>query len=310
VKLAETSGGDNAEAPPLDAPIEAHLHALATQPRTPPLSMAICIVRLAEAAPPLRALIARAADGDALSDEEALLTFRGLHVLGAGRDHQTWPALMRLMRLPEEELDALIGFAITETLSRVVAGVFNGDVEGLFGLVRDTAVDEFVRTAAIKAAAFLMWDGRIDRAHMIRFLADFHDDPGAPDEDYAWIAWLEAIGDLGLRELAPRVRQAWREGRIQPKVLNPEDFEADLAKAERAPNDAARMDKAGYGYIEDVTTVIAWADPREDARWRGDAWDDYGPTSEPILNPFRHVGRNDPCPCGSGKKAKRCCMAA
>jgi len=23
---------------------------------------------------------------------------------------------------------------------------------------------------------------------------------------------------------------------------------------------------------------------------------------------FRKVGRNDPCPCGSGKKFKKCCM--
>lgn len=25
------------------------------------------------------------------------------------------------------------------------------------------------------------------------------------------------------------------------------------------------------------------------------------------LNPYKSVGRNDPCPCGSGKKFKRCC---
>ncbi|MCL4313555.1 MAG: anaerobic sulfatase maturase [Actinobacteria bacterium] len=25
---------------------------------------------------------------------------------------------------------------------------------------------------------------------------------------------------------------------------------------------------------------------------------------------FRHVGRNDPCPCGSGKKAKNCCLSS
>jgi uncharacterized protein YecA (UPF0149 family) len=24
-------------------------------------------------------------------------------------------------------------------------------------------------------------------------------------------------------------------------------------------------------------------------------------------DPWRDVGRNDPCPCGSGKKFKRCC---
>ncbi len=25
-------------------------------------------------------------------------------------------------------------------------------------------------------------------------------------------------------------------------------------------------------------------------------------------NPFKHVGRNDPCPCRSGKKFKKCCL--
>ncbi|MEX2112881.1 MAG: SEC-C metal-binding domain-containing protein, partial [Pirellulales bacterium] len=29
---------------------------------------------------------------------------------------------------------------------------------------------------------------------------------------------------------------------------------------------------------------------------------------EPIRNRQDHVGRNDPCPCGSGKKFKNCCM--
>jgi len=30
--------------------------------------------------------------------------------------------------------------------------------------------------------------------------------------------------------------------------------------------------------------------------------------SEPIQNENRHVGRNEPCPCGSGKKYKKCCL--
>ncbi|WP_419193681.1 SEC-C metal-binding domain-containing protein [Kolteria novifilia] len=29
---------------------------------------------------------------------------------------------------------------------------------------------------------------------------------------------------------------------------------------------------------------------------------------EPIRNRGKRVGRNDPCPCGSGKKYKNCCM--
>ena len=28
---------------------------------------------------------------------------------------------------------------------------------------------------------------------------------------------------------------------------------------------------------------------------------------EPVRNPLKEVGRNDPCPCGSGNKYKKCC---
>ncbi len=27
---------------------------------------------------------------------------------------------------------------------------------------------------------------------------------------------------------------------------------------------------------------------------------------EPVRNPLKDVGRNDPCPCGSGQKYKKC----
>ena len=27
-----------------------------------------------------------------------------------------------------------------------------------------------------------------------------------------------------------------------------------------------------------------------------------------LVNPARHVGRNDRCPCGSGRKYKKCCL--
>jgi uncharacterized protein len=43
---------------------------------------------------------------------------------------------------------------------------------------------------------------------------------------------------------------------------------------------------------------------------RGDAPPAFGPTphSEPIRRAEPRVGRNDPCPCGSGKKYKKCCL--
>ncbi|MFO7844943.1 MAG: DUF1186 domain-containing protein [Balneolaceae bacterium] len=34
----------------------------------------------------------------------------------------------------------------------------------------------------------------------------------------------------------------------------------------------------------------------------------FGNSKEPATNPYKDVGRNDPCPCGSGKKYKKCCL--
>lgn len=44
----------------------------------------------------------------------------------------------------------------------------------------------------------------------------------------------------------------------------------------------------------------------------GDRWyyvDGYLPTHEPVHAPEK-IGRNTPCPCGSGKKFKKCCGVA
>ena len=30
----------------------------------------------------------------------------------------------------------------------------------------------------------------------------------------------------------------------------------------------------------------------------------------PVINRFNTIGRNDPCPCGSGRKYKKCCLEA
>jgi hypothetical protein len=61
---------------------------------------------------------------------------------------------------------------------------------------------------------------------------------------------------------------------------------------EAAPAIIALMERATSGEPLGDDDLVEWARP-----------------SEPVVNPFRHVGRNDPCPCGSGLKAKKCCLS-
>ena len=54
-----------------------------------------------------------------------------------------------------------------------------------------------------------------------------------------------------------------------------------------------------------------WADARAAQPGRVPAvdYDHGGALHEPAVRTMPKVGRNDPCPCGSGKKYKKCCMA-
>jgi hypothetical protein len=48
--------------------------------------------------------------------------------------------------------------------------------------------------------------------------------------------------------------------------------------------------------------------PSGDAEYPADPYDPYY-SNEPYLRPEPKTGRNAPCPCGSGKKYKKCCLA-
>ncbi|NEU98253.1 DUF1186 domain-containing protein [Bradyrhizobium uaiense] len=118
-------------------PIEDCLDAIAIQPRLPALAVGMCLLRMEEAVPPLRALVARAANGEALSDDEVVLLFRGLYILGGGRDREVCRDLLRLLRRTEAELDDLLGDVVTQSMASIVAGVFDGDVETLLSPISD-----------------------------------------------------------------------------------------------------------------------------------------------------------------------------
>ena len=302
----------NGENTPDVGPIEGYLHAVATERKLPNLAVGMCTLRIEESAPKLRAVLLRAADGETLSDDAGLLLFRGIHILGGARDREACQPLLRLLRRPFDEVDDLLGNAVTESLAKIVTGVFDDDIDTLFALITDSSIDGFIREALFGAATFLTWERRIDRDRFREFLIRFYEERPAEDGDQAWAGWLQAIALLGLRDLVPLVDGAFREDRIPEDWNDRPQFEEDLAAAERAPDDIDRFTQANLGYIEDVLVSLDWARGSEDVfdeDGEDAPWADFAYPSEPVRNPWRHVGRNDPCPCGSGKKFKKCCLA-
>ena len=277
------------------APIQQQVEALAQERGYPAEAVEACLRQPRQSVPILRALLQRSARGLALSDAEASQLFLGLHILAQLRDEPSCPALLRLLRRPSEEVRDVLGDAITETLARIAASLYDGDADALFDTIADASADAFVRDALWRAAAYLTFRGRIARDAMVAFIVRYDDERLAPAADMGWYGWLEAIAQLGLTDLAPRVEPLWDDDRLPHNTLDRKHFEGDLATALRDADDPARFERTQAGTIDDVGGALAWAD------WNG--------APEPYVNPMRGVGRNDPCPCGSGKKAKKCCLA-
>ncbi len=293
-----------------DASIEYHVLDLVLLPETSERAIRTCMERYAEAGPHLRIALERYADEKNEGDKTTLGLFRALHIMGAMRDTKAFAPLLRSLSRPSEDLELLLGDALTETLPRIVAGVFDGNAEALFNAIADQDRDELVRDSLFRAATFLTWEGRIDRTVMIDFLRRFGSGDLSVDGEFVWHAWVDAICILGLRDLRPLVIEALEKGRIDEFIFEREPFEEILQHAERNPSDTSRFDGLGMGYIDDVVGLLqeySFDDVKDDID--GSSIHE-SINQQPAINPWRNVGRNDPCPCGSGKKAKRCCLAA
>jgi uncharacterized protein len=91
----------------------------------------------------------------------------------------------------------------------------------------------------------------------------------APPGDAAWEGWASAIGLLGLRDRAGRVRESWNNGRL---LLNDEEKQAAwlelLSMAEAHPDDPDRFVEWGVERLTDATVCLqedeAWEDEDKD----------------------------------------------
>jgi hypothetical protein len=295
-----------------DASIEYHVLDLVLLPELSEKAVTVCMQRYHEAGPHLRAALEQSAAGEKETDKIAQGLFRALHIMGGMRDTQAFQPLLRLLRRPSEDLEWLLGDAITETLPQILASVFDGDADALFEAIADQERDELVRDSLLRAATFLTWEGRIDRSRMVAFLVKFGSGELAVEGEFVWHAWVDAIALLGLRHLEPLVTQALAKGLIDEFIFERDDFRAWLERAERNPADVSRFTDVGMGHLDDVLGTLrdfaAQDDEQEEGLVLPEGEDDLD--HQPVINPLRHVGRNDLCPCGSGKKAKRCCLAA
>jgi hypothetical protein len=311
--MAGMSTGSDAPAPPLSA--EDVLRALAEDaPGAYVEALASADAHREALVGPLLAALERGiADPMGASKEDASTFSYALYLLAKWREPRAYPYVVRWLSLPEEEPFDIAGDIVTQDGARILAAVFDGNTEPIHALILNRLADQYGRSAGVTALSLLAaWDG-LPRAQVVDHFLWLVREGLEREPNAAWDSLASNSVDIEALELFPSLRSAHDEGLIDPRYVSLSEFDTVETMAR---GEMLRKTRERHPPIDDVAAAIAWWDRRApDSAVDGDRPDEddrcprfgeYVEVSEPYRAPPK-IGRNEPCPCGSGKKYKKCC---
>jgi hypothetical protein len=250
-----------------------------------------------------------------LADEEGMLHLWALYLLALFRETRAYPLLVRIFSRPGEFPFELAGDVATQDLGRILASVSGGDVSGMTALIENEQANEYVRSVAMDGMVSLVSAGQRKRDEvMAYFLQLFHKLERKPGTQ--WDGLANACTDLWPQEAIQELDRAYQDGLVDPRSIGWEDIERALGLGQQGALQRARYREP---LITDLARDMGWMqcfhDREREYEGKGDCEEDLlEPLSSeysaaPIRRPAPKVGRNEPCPCGSGKKFKKCCGA-
>jgi hypothetical protein len=271
--------------------------------------------RWSELAEPLLRTLAEA--GETVSPEADSLACWAIYIAAHKCDPRALPLLCALAAW-DTRLEEIIGDGTTMDVPAILVRTYDGDPAPLRRLIENEKADELLRAGALTALAWLTMKGRIARDETAAYLRWLYDHMEPRDNNFVWAEWAIVVVALGLEDLMPRVEEAFRTGWADEGIVELKGLRDELAGLKAGTDPFEILDPHLGPRINEMDDLVAFV-----SSWRWEtpqaefdaALVENGPQGRVISsgttyhNPYRNVGRNDPCPCGSGKKFKKCCLA-
>jgi len=223
-----------------------------------------------------------------------------IFILGAMPGEQTGAALLgvfpRMQEFPEDDLWDWVA----ESWPALFRGKGEQCLDGLRNIAADRSYDWYPRVMALESAIALAHAvGRTEQEQALDWAAAFAADEA--EEEYLRYSACQLLLDQPRKRHRPLLQKM-----VRTQDLTREDIEAAF-EAGDSPQWESFPDPLSFYDPEAI------AERQE--QWALEAADDYEPPAdveygevETYVREQPKVGRNDPCPCGSGKKYKKCCM--
>ena len=221
------------------------------------------------------------------------------YFLAQWREPRAYPLFIRWLSLPGEDSLELGGDTIDHHGARLLASVAGSDTGPLKGLIVNPAAHPLCRGQALSALGVLMNWGDTPVEEVQDYFLFLAREGLERKSSLVWKALAAVCTHLELLPVFPELRRACQEGLLEPSFMTAKDLDA----IEQAPRGA--LLKRFTQYHAPITDVA-----RETRWWGGfqrGAQPRIAPAGPGANNASPKAGRNDPCPCGSGKKFKKCC---
>ena len=271
--------------------------------------------RAALVEPLLQAIERGVANPSAAPEGEAILFGYAVYLLAKWRETRAYPLFVRWLSLPGRGAFDIGSDMVTEDGKRFLAAVFDGNLEPIKGLILNREANEYGRGQAVEAMALLAVWAEVPRAVVEEHFLWLAREGLERAFSHVWNDLAASCADLEALRVFPELRRAYADGLIEHGFMSLDE----LAIVEAGPRGTwLERQREWHPPISDVAEETSWwqcfkRKPRLSATELAELAKQQAspPPSEP-LPPVRSgpkIGRNDPCPCGSGKKYKKCCGA-
>jgi hypothetical protein len=253
--------------------------------------------------------------------------FFALYLLAEFRAKEALPAIVEAISLPDDGPYTLFGDAITESLPAILAALAVDSRKVVEDLIVGREINEYVRSAAARTYLYWVRDAVMTRDEAVERLRG-HLRAAIAGNDAEFTGWLvNSLADYGAPESMEEIQEAYRRDLVDCFLIDLNDVNDCMARGEAEFQ--RNLERCGDTGVTDLIEVLSrWHffsgetvdsfspngglplpngfDPFPTAK-PGDEYDEPRGPLEPLRNAAPKVGRNDPCPCGSGKKFKKCC---
>jgi hypothetical protein len=258
---------------------------------------------------------AHANPAEYLDGPQVMLPTYAAYLLAQFRENRAYRPLLALLNLEGDLAEQFFGDSITEDMHNIVACVFDGDEAPLRALIENPLAFEYARASSgLQTYPSLIHFGRITAAEVESYFLELFEGKLEREPNHVWNNLCSISGDLGFAALFPHVEKAFDDGLCDMFFDRFEHIE------ERIKSGGDPRWKRHCQPIDDIVAVMGnWAcfDRKPARKPAKAAANDLARLqqqleypSRPTLPPppqYPGVGRNDPCPCGSGRKFKKCC---